>query len=492
MLNPKSTAGNLVIALVPIAFLIIALAYNVGVVFGDASLDGSNQFILMLAAALTIGLGMARGVKFKKFNKAIAVNIGDTTKPILIILLIGALAGTWMISGVVPAMIYYGMQVLNPNYFLAASLLICCLVSLATGSSWGTTATVGIALMGMGRSMGLDEALVAGAIISGAYFGDKMSPLSDTTNLAPAMAGGDLFTHIRYMALTTAPSIIITFIIFIVIGLNLDSVAADVNSDALLANITGIFNITPWLFLVPALVIFLIAKKVDALIAIFFGVLAGALFAVVFQPQIIAEITQNGGNLFQQNFEALMRAIYGSVSIKTDDPILAELFSTKGMAGMLSTIWLILSALTFGGALEAAGFLKIIMTGITKLATNTASLIGSTLGTCFFLNVTASDQYLAIVIPGRMFKELYKERGLAPENLSRSLEDSGTVTSVLVPWNTCGAYQSGVLGVATGDFFMYCFFNIISPFMSLAFAIFNIKIKRIPIPEPKIAPTAAV
>jgi len=483
----KSSPADLAIALIPIAFLIFALWFNVGNVFGDAALDGSNQIILLFAAGLTVALGMVRGIKFKRFTKDISQNIGDTTKPILIILLIGALAGTWMISGVVPAMIYYGLQVLSASYFLAASLIICALVSLATGSSWGTTATVGIALMGMGRAMGMNEAMVAGAIISGAYFGDKMSPLSDTTNLAPAMAGGDLFTHIRYMFLTTAPSVLIALGIFIVIGLNLDAASISLNPDELLANISSVFNISPWLFLVPALVIFLIARKVDALIAIFAGVLAGGVFAIIFQPQIIAELAQNGGSLFHQNYEAVMRAIYGDVAIKTDDPILAELFSSGGMAGMLNTIWLIVAALTFGGTLEAAGFLRIIMNAITKLAKSTFSLIASTVGTCLFLNVTASDQYLALVVPGRMFKDLYKERGLAPENLSRSLEDSGTVTSVLVPWNTCGAFQSGVLGVATGDFWMYCFFNIISPIMTLIFAFFNIKIKHLP--APKIADT---
>ena len=478
--SSKNSAGDLAIAFIPIVFLIFALWFNVGNVFGDAALDGSNQIILLFGAALTVALGMARGIKFKRFIKDISQNIGDTTKPILIILLIGALAGTWMISGVVPAMIYYGLQVLSASYFLAASLIICALVSLATGSSWGTTATVGIALMGMGRAMGMNEAMVAGAIISGAYFGDKMSPLSDTTNLAPAMAGGELFTHIRYMFLTTAPSILISLGIFIVIGLNINTAAIALNSDELLSNITSVFNISPWLFLVPALVIFLIARRVDALIAIFCGVIAGGIFAIIFQPQIISELAQNGGSAVHQNYEAVMRAIYGAVAIKTEDPILAELFSSGGMAGMLNTVWLILAALTFGGTLEAAGFLRIIMNAITKLAKSTFSLIASTVSTCLFLNLTASDQYLAIVVPGRMFRDLYKDRGLAPENLSRSLEDSGTVTSVLVPWNTCGAYQSGVLGVATGDFWMYCFFNIISPIMTLIFAFFNIKIKHLP------------
>ncbi len=477
--HKKNKNTELLIALTPILFLIVALWFNVGSVFGADALDGSNQFILIMSGALAVGLGMARGVKFSKFTRAFAKNIGDTTKPIIIILLIGALAGTWLISGVIPAMIYYGLQVLNAEYFLAASLIICSLISIATGSSWGTTATVGIALIGMGRSMGINEAMVAGAIISGAYFGDKMSPLSDTTNLAPAMAGGELFSHIKYMAITTIPSILIALSIFILIGLNLDTAIVAGNTDKILSNIEVVFNISPWLFLVPLTVILFIIKKVDALIAIFIGVMMGGIFAMIFQPQIIEELALNGGSVFQKNYEAVFRAIYGAVNIKTEDAMLAELFASGGMAGMMNTIWLIISAMIFGGALEAAGFLRTIMKAITKLATTTFKLFASTVGTCLFLNVTASDQYLALVIPGRMFKDLYKEKNLAPENLSRSLEDSGTVTSVLVPWNSCGAYQSGVLGVATGEYFMYAFFNLISPFMTLAFAFFHIKIKKL-------------
>ena len=479
MAKTRNPTTELLIALIPILFLIVALWFNVGVVFGDAALDGSNQVILMTAGAVAVALGLWRGTKFSKFIKAFSKNIGDSTKPILIILLIGGLAGTWLVSGVVPAMIYYGLQILSAKYFLAASLIICALVSLSTGSSWGTTATIGIALMGMGQTMGMNQAMVAGAIISGAYFGDKMSPLSDTTNLAPAMAGSELFTHIKYMSLTTTPSILISLLIFVLIGLNLDVASTTMNATDVLSSIKEVFNISPWLFLVPALVIILIARRVDALIAIFVGNIAGAVFAIIFQPQIISEIAVNGGTTLQQNYEAVMRAIFGPISISTDNEMLAELFSSGGMKGMLNTIWLIVSAMIFGGALEAAGFLKTITQNITRLAKSTFSLIASTVGTCMFLNATASDQYLAIVVPGRMFKDLYKEKKLAPENLSRSLEDSGTVTSVLVPWNTCGAYQSGVLGVATGEFFMYCFFNIISPIMTLIFAFFNIKIKHL-------------
>jgi NhaC family Na+:H+ antiporter len=477
-LSKRQKTNDLIVALIPVAFLITALWFNVDQVFGDEALSGSNQFILMAAGAVAAGLGMARGVKFRKITQAISTNIGDTTKALIIVILIGGLAGTWMVSGIVPAMIYYGLQVLSAKYFLAASLIICALVSLATGSSWGTSATVGFALVGMGKSLGLDTGMVAGAIISGAYFGDKMSPMSDTTNLAPAMAGTDLFSHIRYMSLTTVPSVLIALVLYIIIGLNIDVGSARVSSEELLVDIQNTFNISPWLFLVPALVIFLIARRVDALIAIFIGIVSAAFFIVIFQPQMVQTLASVHTSAIHQNYQVAMQAIFGEVSIASSNPLLAELLSTTGMAGMIKTVWLIIAAMIFGGAMEGAGFLKIITRNIMLLAKTTFQLVASTVATCLFLNVTASDQYLAIVVPGRMYRELYGEKGLAPENLSRSLEDSGTVTSVLIPWNTCGAYQSGVLGVATGEYFMYAFFNLVSPFMTLIYAFFNIRIKR--------------
>ena len=468
---------DLLIALIPVAFLIGMLAFNVNKIFGDAALDGSNQMILILSGAVATGLAMVRGTSFNRIIEAISRNIGDTSKAIIIVLLIGALAGTWMMSGIVPAMIYYGLQVLNAKIFLAASLIICALVSLATGSSWGTTATIGIALIGMGQTMGIEKAMVAGAVISGAYFGDKMSPMSDTTNLAPAMAGTDLFTHIRYMTLTTIPSVILALLGFLILGLTLDINDAPINSSEMLMALKSTFNITPWLFLVPALVIFLIIRRVDALIAILIGAIGGAVFIAIFQPQLVQELATFGNTSMEKNYEVGMRAIYGTLDIKSANPVLEDLTQTSGMAGMVNTVWLIISAMIFGGSMEGAGFLQIITRNIMKLAKSTFQLVASTVGTCLFLNYTASDQYLAIVIPGRMYKDLYKEKDLAPENLSRTLEDSGTVTSVLVPWNTCGAYQSGVLGVATGDYFMYAFFNLISPVMTLIYAFFKIKIR---------------
>jgi len=352
------------------------------------------------------------------------------------------------------------------------------IVSLATGSSWSTVATLGVALLGIGRTLGIPDGMIGGAIISGAYFGDKMSPLSDTTNLAPAMAGTDLFTHIRYMAWTTGPSIGITLIIFSIIGLSRSQSGQIEDIAPVLNAIDGTFRITPWLFLVPALVITLIVRKVPALPALLIGTLSGALFALIFQPHIIRQVAGPDSPFHIAAYVAIMKSMYTNISVTTDHAMVNSLLETGGMRGMLNTVWLIMCAMIFGGIMESSGLLHRITESVIKLAHNTGSLVASTAGTCMFFNVTASDQYLSIVVPGRMFAETYRERGLKPQVLSRTLEDSGTVTSVLVPWNTCGATQAIVLGVPTLTFLPYAFFNIISPFMTIAFAYFNIKIAR--------------
>lgn len=475
----KKNTTDLFVALVPIFFLIAALTFNVSQVFGDAAVDGSNQIILMLSGAVAAGLAMWRKVKFDDIIGSIAQNMSDATKALIILLLIGALSGTWLISGVIPAFVYYGLKLISVQWFLPATLIVSAIVSVSTGSSWSTTATVGIALMSIGEALGVPSPMIAGAVISGAYFGDKMSPMSDTTNLAPTMAGTDLFTHIRYMAFTTIPSISLALIIFTWMSLTMDTSVEVGDTNQISTFIQNKFHITPWLFLVPGLTIVLIIKKVDAIISILIGTLLAGVFAVIFQPQIIQIVSGEDALTFHSGFKAVMTAMYTSIELPSDLPEMAQLLQSKGMAGMLKTVWLIVAAMIFGGAMEAGGFLNIIAKAMVKVATSTASLIGATLATCGFLNITAADQYLAIVVPGRMFKDAYRERGLAPENLSRSLEDSGTVTSVLVPWNTCGAYQSSVLNVATGDYFIYCFFNWISPFMSFIFALFNIRIAKI-------------
>ncbi len=465
-------------ALIPVIALIIMLFYNVFFAFGDDALSGSNQFILLIGAAVAVLVGYFNKVSYKKMMEEVAENVKSTTGAILILLMVGALAGTWMISGVIPTMIYYGLQLLSPKIFLAACLVICAIISIATGSSWTTSATVGIALIGIGETLGISLGMTAGAVLSGAYFGDKMSPLSDTTNLAPAMAGAELFTHIRYMALTTIPTILIAFIIFIFIGFGLETTGTPDISDKLAA-INASFNISPLLFLVPVLVIALIVKKTPPLVALFAGTLLGGLAAIIAQPDIVAKIGGGESLNFTSAYKGVMNAMTVNTSVETSSAELNDLFSGKGMKGMLGTIWLIICAMVFGGVMDAIGALSRISSALLSLSSSVFGLFASTVASCLALNVTASDQYLAIVVPGKMFAKAYEEKGLAPENLSRTLEDAGTVTSVLIPWNTCGAYQSGVLGVSVAEYFVYAIFNWLSPFTTLLYAALGIKIKQL-------------
>jgi NhaC family Na+:H+ antiporter len=473
----KNKELNIFEAIIPVIALIGMLAYNV-YIYGDEALGGSNQFVLLLGAAVAAIVGFLNKVSYKKMLDEVAENIKSTAGAILILLMVGSLAGTWLISGIIPSMIYYGLQILNPTIFLPATLIICSIISIATGSSWTTSATVGIALIGIGGALGFDLGMVAGAVISGAYFGDKLSPMSDTTNLAPAMAGTDLFTHIRYMTLTTIPTYIITLLIFIILGLTVTTTGI-ANTEALLIDIQKSFSITPWLFLVPVTVIGLIIKKTEPLIALLIGTLLGGVFALIFQPQIVLMLSGGTELTFATGYKGVMNAITTKTVIPTTNETLADLFTAGGMEKMLGTIWLILCAMVFGGIMDAIGALARISQFLLKLAHTTFGLFASTVGSCLALNITASDQYLAIVVPGKMFAKAYKDKGLAPENLSRTLEDSGTVTSVLIPWNTCGAYQSGALGVATFDYIPYAIFNYLSPLMTLIFAAFNIKIKQL-------------
>lgn len=480
-------------SIIPILFLILLLVINVGI-FGSEALGGSNQIVLILSAGVATIVAIRIGFKWEEIQDGIVKSISSAMASILILLFIGALAGTWMLSGVVPAMIYYGLQILNPTIFLVAACIVCSIVSIATGSSWTTAATVGIALIGIGQALGISEGLVAGAILSGAYFGDKMSPLSDTTNLAPAMAGTDLFTHIRYMTITTVPSIILALLIFLIIGFTNSSDGVIEGKKAILAAIDDTFNINGWLFIVPAVVVILIVKKMPALPALLIGTLLGAVFALIFQPELVAQVASSSsfdGKLYDDfygispaitsSFIGTMQAMFGDTSFVTGNAVLDDegLLSSSGMAGMLGTIWLILSAMIFGGVMESSGMLKRIASAIISKVNSTGSLISSTVGTCVFFNLTASDQYLAIVVPGRMYADTYREKGLAPENLSRSLEDSGTVTSVLIPWNTCGAYHATVLGVGTFTYLPYCFFNLISPLMTILVGYTGYKIKKL-------------
>ena len=485
---------SLLQAFIPIVFLMALLSLNVGL-FGSEALGGSNQVVLILSTAVAALVAFRLGYSWEDLQKGIVKTISSAMGSILILILIGALAGTWLLSGVVPAMIYYGLQILNPTIFLFAACIICSVVSIATGSSWTTAATVGIALIGIGSTLGVPVGWVAGAILSGAYFGDKMSPLSDTTNLAPAMAGTDLFTHIRYMTITTVPSIIIALIVFLIVGFTQEPQGNIEEKRMILDAISSRFNITGWLFIVPIVVILLIVRKVAALPALFVGTLLGAVFALIFQYDLILEVGQSvvgDGFLLPKEegverstymvlFMGLMQSIFGSISFDIGiEKLDAEgLLSAGGMVGMFSTIFLIITAMIYGGVMEKAGFLKRIAQAIIEKVNSIGSLVASTAGTCVFFNITASDQYMAIVVPGRMYADTYREKGLAPENLSRTLEDTGTVTSVLVPWNTCGAYHSGVLGVATFAYLPYCIFNLVSPLMTILVAYLGYKIRKI-------------
>lgn len=481
-MSDNSPRYPLWVAIAPIIVLISLLSMNV-FIFGDDALSGSNQVVLLVSAAVAASFAVRAGCNWKQLQEGILSSIMIAVPALLILLLVGAMSGTWLLSGIVPSMIYYGLQLLNPTVFLAATCAIGALVALATGSSWTTAATVGIALMGIGKALGLPEGMIAGAIISGAYFGDKMSPLSDTTNLASGVAGTELFTHIRYMALTTTPSFLIALTLFALIGFFGEGGEVSVDNDALLKALDSRFNITPWLMLVPGAVIFMIVKKVPAIPAIFIGSVLGAIFAFIFQYDLVQEVGARYGNAdlsqMKQNYMGVMYTFYGSIQLATGNEMIDDLLKSKGMSGMLSTIWLILSAMVFGGVMERAGFLARITEILIARVRSDGGLVGSTVGTCMFTNVTASDQFLAIVVPGRMFASAYRERGLAEQNLSRSLEDSGTVTSVLVPWNTCGAFHAGVLGVATFSYAPFAFFCLISPLMTMFYAYRGFRIARL-------------
>lgn len=470
-------------ALIPVFALVAMLALNV-FIYEDDALSGSNQFILLLGATVAGIVGFFNKVSYDTMIEEVAQNLKSTTGAILILLMVGALAGTWLISGIIPTMIYYGLDILNPSIFLAACVIICAVISVATGSSWTTSATVGIALIGIAGALDINAGMTAGAVLSGAYFGDKLSPLSDTTNLAPAMAGTDLFTHIKYMTFTTVPTVVVTLIVFIIIGFSIDTTGlADVSQYQKAIDAT--FNTSPILFLVPIAVIAMIIKKVSPLLALLVGTLMAGVFALIFQPELVHAVS----GLKEWNATAMYKGVINAITVKTevapvtDDPEIAEklagLFEGKGMESMLGTIWLIICAMVFGGIMDAIGALSRISSALLHLFDSVFGLFASTVVSCLAINITASDQYLAIVVPGKMYAKAYQEKGLAPENLSRTLEDSGTVTSALIPWNTCGAYQSTTLGVDVKDYFVYAIFNWLSPFMTLLFAAFKIKIRQL-------------
>jgi len=465
------------ISLLPIVGLIALLAFNV-YLFGDNALSGPHQIALLSAAAVTVGLSLTRGGTWLDMQRHIVHGISIAIPAVLILLMVGALSGTWLISGIVPAMIYYGLHVLSPVIFLFAACFISAIVALATGSSWTTSATVGIALMGIGATLGIHEGMVAGAVLSGAYFGDKMSPLSDTTNLAAGVAGVDLFTHIRYMMLTTWPSISIALLLYLGIGFFGVATDREIASSEIYDALQSRFDINPLLMVVPVAVVVMIIRRMPALPAIFIGALLGGVFALVFQPDVVVAVADDGASEYA-HYVGLVKSMTMETTIKTGDATIDELLSSGGMAGMLPTIWLILSAMVFGSTMEHAGFLARITRALLSVSRHEGSLFATAAGTCLVTNVTASDQYLAIAIPGRMYAHAFHEHGLAPQNLSRTLEDSGTVTSVLVPWNTCGAYNAGVLGVATLTYAPFAFFCMLSPLMTVLYGALKFRLTRL-------------
>lgn len=472
-----------IVSLIPFIFLITVLVVVIKV-FGADALSGGSQVALLMASGVVVAISMIfYKIPWKEFEEGIVDNIKAVGTAILILLLIGAVAGSWMVSGVVPTMIYYGMKVIFPSIFLFASCGICALISVMTGSSWTTIATVGVALIGIGTAQGYDPGWIAGAIISGAYFGDKVSPLSDTTVLASSSAETPLFTHIRYMMITTVPSFVIAMVVFLIVSL-LHEVPSSVETADFTNDLVNTYNISPWLLLVPVLTGVLIARKVPALLTLFVASVLAGVFAIFFQPHILGAIAMETlpdktmQLSFLDGFKGLFISYYGSTAIESGNAALNDLVSTRGMTGMMNTIFLIISAVTFGGTLVGSGMLQSLTEMLTKFIRRRVSMVSATVGTGVFANMITGDQYLSIILTSSLYKKLYKERGYEPQLLSRSVEDSATVVSVLIPWNSCGMTQATVLKVSTMHYLPYCLFNIISPLMSILIAAIGYKISR--------------
>jgi len=473
------------VSLLPLLVLIAMVSLTI-TLFGSDALDGGNQVSLLVATGICVCLSMwIYSTPWQKFEDSITSTIGQASVSIVILIIIGMMSGSWMISGVVPTLIYYGVQIMSPQFFLVSACVICALVSVVTGSSWTTVATIGIALIGIGDALSIPAAWTAGAIISGAYFGDKVSPLSDTTILAASAAGTDLFKHIRFMLFTTVPTISITLILFLLAGFWYHGEQAHIAEYT--DGLSHTFNISLWTLVVPVLTAILIAKKVPSLITLSLSSLAAGICAIVLQPDILLQVADATDSSLMNLAKGVMITWYGSTAIDTGNATLNDLVSTGGMAGMMSTIWLILCAMCFGGVMTASGMLYSLTNVIMRFIRGTFSLVSSTVSTGILLNLTTSDQYISIIVSASMYKDLYKEKGYAPELLSRSTEDSATVTSVLIPWNTCGMTQSTVLGVPTLTYLPFCFFNYISPFMSCIVAAIGWKIrKNRPTPNPSL------
>ena len=465
------------LSLIPILVLVALLFVTIRT-FGSDALSGGSQVVLLTATALCCVIAMTYSrVSWQTLEHAMVNNITGVATALLILLIIGALSGSWMISGVVPTLIYYGMQIIHPNFFLTSTCLICAIVSVMTGSSWTTIATIGIALLGIGQAQGFEEGWIAGAIISGAYFGDKISPLSDTTVLASSVTGTPLFKHVRYMLITTVPSLLIALIIFTVAGLTHEATAGDQIAQYA-AGLSQTFHISLWLLLVPFITGILIAKKVPSLITLFVSAAMAGICALIFQPHLLHEIAGAETNGLQSAFKGLLITFYGSTSVETGNAALNDLVATRGMGGMMDTIWLILCAMCFGGAMTASGMLQSLTSVFLRFMNRTVGLVASTVASGLSMNICTADQYISIILTGNMFKDIYKQKGYESCLLSRTVEDSTTVTSVLVPWNSCGMTQATILGVPTLTYLPYCFFNLVSPFMSILIAALGYKITK--------------
>jgi NhaC family Na+:H+ antiporter len=465
------------VALIPLAVLILLLALTIHLFGGDAIAGGSQLSLLTASAVCTmLSMGIYR-TKWQTLEDAIIANMRSATPAIIILLLIGAIAGTWMASGIIPTLIYYGLKILHPSIFLPASCIICAVISLLTGSSWTTIATIGVALMGVGRALGFEDGWIAGAIISGAYFGDKISLMSDTTVLASSTVEVPLFTHIKYMLITTTPSLLIALVVFAVVGFS-GATATVADTLTIEASLQQAFNISPWLLIVPLVTGLLIAKKLPAIVTLFASALMAAVAMIIAQPDIVQQIAQTDVASALNSFKAVVQVVTTSSSVETHNELLNNLVATRGMSGMMDTIWLIICAMCFGGVMYGSGMLSALSQIFLRLARRTVSVVGSTVCSGLFFNLATGDQYISIILTGRLFHQLYDERKLEGRLLSRSVEDSATVTSVLIPWNSCGMTQSTVLGVATLTYMPYCIFNIVSPLMSIIVAAIGYKIYK--------------
>lgn len=479
MENMTRREPTLLQALIPVFFLVGMLASSVYLFGGDSSY-GPNQIALILAAALAAAIGIRNGFRWKEIEQGIVKGISLSLNAALILLVVGSLIGTWILSGIVPSMIYYGLHLMNPSFFYPVAAVVCAIVALATGSSWTTASTIGIALIGIAGALGLNLGIAAGAIISGAYFGDKLSPLSDTTNLAPAMAGTDLITHIRHMLWTTIPSMIIALILYSILGF-FYTPSGEVNElQPIFDALTGSFTIGWYLLIPPAVVIAMVVKRIPALPALLIGALLGGISAMIFQQSAVAAYV---GNADLPHIVVLLKgfwmAMFQEYTASTGNEAMDALLSRGGMGSMLNTIWLILSAMTFGGVMEKTKLLERLADSILSLVSSTGSLITSTLLTSISTNILSADQYISIVLPGRMFRLEYQRRGLHPKNLSRALEDAGTLTSPMIPWNTCGAFMATALGVPTMVYMPFVFLGIINPLISAIYGFTGFTIEKL-------------